>query len=540
MAERSHESSLWRRKGLAIAAIAILIAGAGIYLGIRLTGHGRGHEQTGAEQKTYYCPMHPHYKSNRPGNCPICNMKLVEISDPEAQRGEETNGRAIFIDPRQQQLIGIRSVPATLKPLIMEIRAVGKVAYDETQVAHVHVKFPGYIEEVFVDYVGKAVKRGDPLFTIYSPELVSAQEEYLLALRAARELSESRFAEISSGAASLLEAARKKLELFDISEDQIKAIEKEGRARRTLTIHSPVSGVVIERAAYHHGRYITPETDLYMIVDLSSVWVIGEVYEYELPFVKVGQAAQIELPYASKSLRGRVAYIYPYLDPKTRTAKVRFEFRNPRLELKPDMFVNVLLKVDLGTKLVVPQDAVMEAGAEQYVFVDLGGGYFEPRAVKLGAEASGYRAIEGGLKPGERVVTSANFLLDSESRLKRAFAAMQKPDSEPASSPSAATPKLRIELTEPKIAKVGENQILLRVADGSGNPITDAEVEITFFMPQMGSMPAMMSRARLSHRGGGQYSGEAKIEMAGTWQTTVRVKRAGRTLGSMQTNISAR
>jgi Cu(I)/Ag(I) efflux system membrane fusion protein len=537
----------WRRRIL--ITFVVMIAVAGGYFAVRRISLGLGAKQISAEQRVYYCPMHPHYKSDKPGNCPICSMKLVEMAGPGDQQpklgAEEmpiSEGSAIFIDPRHQQIIGINSVPATFKPLVKEIRAVGKVTYDETQVAHVHTKFPGYLEEVFVDYVGKVVKRGDPLFTIYSPELVSAQEEYLLALRAARELSENRFAEISSGVTSLVEAARRKLELFDISGDQIKAIEREGRARRTLTIYSPVSGVVIERAAYHHGRYIAPETDLYMIVDLSTVWVIGEVYEYELPFVEVGQTAEIEFPYAfkRKSLRGRVSYIYPYLDPKTRTAKVRFQFRNPNFELKPDMFVNVRLKVNLGTKLVVPEDAVMDTGTEQYVFVDKGEGYFEPRLVKLGAEAGGYYAIEGGLNPGERVVISANFILDSESRLRGAFAGMQKPSFEPAKVPPATTAaKLQIELLEPKIAKVGKNRIRVRVLDAFGNPIVDAEVEVTFFM-SMGSMPPMMSRAILSHGGGGEYSGEAEIQMAGGWQTTVSVKRAGRTLGSMQTTVSAR
>jgi Cu(I)/Ag(I) efflux system membrane fusion protein len=433
-------------------------------------------------------------------------------------------------------------VPAVLKPLVKEIRTVGKVAYDETRLTHIHTKVTGYIERVFVDYVGKFVKKGDPLFTLYSPELVATQEEYLLALRARRELSQSSFEGVSASADALLGAARRRLELWDITEEQVATLEREGKARRTLTIHSPVSGIVLERAAYHHGRYVDPAMDLYMIVDLSAVWVIGEVYEYELPFVKAGQEAEVEFPYASQrgSLRGKVTYIYPYLDPKTRTGQIRVEFPNPNLVLKPDMFVNVKLQVDLGEQLVVPEDAVMNTGTEQYVFVDKGEGYFEPRAVQVGAEAGGFYAIDRGLRPGERVVTAANFILDSESRLKGAFAGMGKPEAEKIVEAVVPASDLNIEITEPRVAKVGENAVRIVVKDASGDPVTDAEVEVTLFMPQMGSMSPMTAKGRLDHRGNGEYAGEIDIPMAWTWQTTVTVKRGGQTIGSMQTNIAAR
>ncbi len=454
---------------------------------------------------------------------------------------QPSSGNAIFVPPQRQQLIGVQSVPAALKSLVKEIRTVGKVTYDETKLTHIHTKVTGYVEHVFVDYVGKVVKQGDPLFTIYSPDLVSTQEEYLLALKSRNTLKNSSLPWVSTGSESLLDAARQRLRLWDVTDSEIETLEKEGKAKRELAIYSPVNGVVTERAAYHHGRFVNPEMDLYTLVDLSSVWVIGQVYEYELPLVRAGQNAEIEFPYTpqKKSLGGKITFIYPYLDSKTRTAQVRFEFPNPDFVLKPDMFLNVKLRIDLGEQLVVPEDTVLNTGSEQYVFVDKGDGYFEPRPVKLGAEAGGYFAVEEGLKSGDRVVTAANFILDSESRLKGAFANMGKPSGEEMKKSGAAS-NLKIDLLEPKIAKVGQNPIRLVVKDASGNPITDAEVEVNLFMPQMGSMAPMSSKATLNHSGNGEYAGKIDIPMAWTWQTNVTVKKSGQTLGSMQTNITAR
>jgi RND family efflux transporter MFP subunit len=553
-----------RRKTLLVAAALLAAVGLGIYLGWNQIcriwmGKAQSANTSQAQGDVYYCPMHPDFKSNKPDNCPVCSMKLVKLEKPGGSDGKQAmqgmpgmdmksgdEGRAapgantIFIDPQRQQLISVRSEPVAMRPLVKEIRAVGKVAYDETKVTHIHTKISGYIEQVFVDYVGKVVKAGDPLFTIYSPDLVATQEEYLLSLRAQRQFAASSFAGVAARTNSLLEAARRRLELWDITPAQISAIEREGKARRDLTIYSPVGGVVTERAAYHHGRFVNPEMDIYTIVDLSTVWINGEVYEYELPFVKAGLNAEIEFPYdgGKRTLRGKVAYVYPYLEEKTRTAKIRFAFTNPNFVLKPDMFVNVKLKINLGNKLVVPEDAVLDTGTEQYVFVDKGNGYFEPRVVKLGPEAGGYYAIESGLKAGERVVTAANFIIDSESRLKGAFANMGKPGE--GAKGSAAQTALKIELVEPKAAKVGQNAVRLTVKDAQGNPVTDAEVEVTLFMPQMGSMPPMTAKATLKSVGAGEYAGTIDIPMAWSWQTTVTVKKEGKSLGSMQTTITAR
>lgn len=509
-------------------------------------------------ESEYYCPMHPQQRSDKEGNCPICSMKLVKMekapsatetavmhaehsgAPPQTPAVSSTEAPAIFVPPERQQLIGVKTVVAERKPLVREIRAVGKVAFDETKVTHIHTKVSGFIEDVFVDYVGRQVKRNEPLFTIYSPDLLATQEEYLLALRSNQTLRDSSFQWVSKGSVNLLEAARKRLELWDITESEIAELEKTGKAKRALTMYSPVSGIVTERAAYHHGRTVTPEMDLYTIVDLSSVWILGQVYEYELPFVRLGQQVQVEFPYGAgtRERSGTVVFISPTLDPKTRTAELRVEFPNPDMTLKPDMYVNFKARVGFGSPLAVPTDAVLDTGSEQYVFVDKGQGYFEPRTVKLGPEAGGMYAIESGLKAGERVVTAANFILDSESRLKGVIGNMGTPS---ASVPTAAAaPSLQVEIVEPRTAKVGRNSVRLVAKDAQGNPIPAAEVDISIFMPQMGAMAPMRSSAQLKPMGQGQYAGEIDIPMAWTWETTVTAKKGGVTIGAAKTNITAR
>jgi len=471
----------------------------------------------------------------------MANMPAGNQSSNPSAAGASAIGQ-IYIAPERQQLIGVKTASAEMKSLAKEIRTVGRVAYDETKITHIHTRVSGFIEEVFVDYVGRSVKAGEPLFTIYSPDLVATQQEYLLALKSNAVLKDSAFPWVSGGSNNLLEAARQRLLLWDIGPAEIDALEQRGQVKRALAIHSPVSGVVMERQAYHHGRYVTPEMDLYMIVDLSSVWVLGQVYESDLPLLKLGQTVQIELPYNSNLNRqqGGIVFISPTLDPKTRAVEVRVEFQNPDLALKPDMFVNFRLSVPLGRQLTVPADAVLDTGAMQYVFVDKGQGYFEPRMVKVGARTEDVVAIEGGLKAGERIVTSANFILDSESRLKGAFASMGEPTRVAVGTPPAVAQALQVEVLEPRTAKPGNNDIRILLKDSSGKPIEDAEVTVGLFMPQMGNMPPMSSDAMLKPEGGGVYSGTIQFLMAWTWETTVTAKKNGQVIGSVKTTITAR
>jgi Cu(I)/Ag(I) efflux system membrane fusion protein len=346
----------------------------------------------------------------------------MESIQKEGKMQEVAPG-AVQISPERQQLIGVKIGTVEMRPLEKIIRTVGRVDYDERKVVTVSPKIGGWIEDLYVDFTGRYVRQGEPLLTIYSPELVSTQEEYLIALRARKDLVKSPFAEVAASGNSLAESARRRLKLWDISDDQIKALEESGQAKKTLTLYSPFSGFVLEKMAYK-GMSLMPGMALFKLADLSTVWLYADIYEYELPFVRVGQQATIQLSYLSgETFSGKAIYIYPSLDPNTRTAKVRFEFPNPDGKLKPEMFANVEIKVHLGTKLVVPEGAIIDTGLRQIAIVDKGNGYFEPREVKVGAKVDNYYEILKGLKAGERVVTSANFLVDSESRFKEAVGA---------------------------------------------------------------------------------------------------------------------
>lgn len=386
-----------------------------------------GTQATPGERKVlyWYDPMHPAYKSDKPGKAPDCGIALVPKYGDEEEAMKQMPAGTVMISPQKQQLIGVRTAPVERQHIQRTIRAVGRIAFDETKVSHIHTKVTGYVEDVFADFVGKSIKKGDPLFTIYSPDLVSTQQEYLIALRGKKDLSDAPYPEVASGAESLLRAARERLRLWDVTDQQIETLEREGKVKRTLTMYSPATGIVTERTVFEHGRYVTPDMDLYTVVDLSTAWVLAEIYEYEVPYVQVGQTAAMHLSYASgKTYTGKITYIYPTVDPKTRTVKVRLEFPNPEFELKPEMFADVDIAIDYGTQVVVPQEAVLDSGAEQVVFVARGNGYFEPRKVQIGARMEDRVIIVSGLRVGETVVTSGNFLIDSESRLKSAMGGM--------------------------------------------------------------------------------------------------------------------
>jgi len=346
----------------------------------------------------------------------------MESIQKEGKMQEVTPG-AVQISPERQQLIGVKIGKVEMRPLEKIIRTVGRVDYDERKVVTVSPKIGGWIEDLYVDFTGRFVRQGEPLLTIYSPELVSTQEEYLIALRARKDLVKSPFAEVAASGNSLAESAKRRLKLWDISDDQIKALEESGQAKKTLTLYSPFSGFVLEKMAYK-GMSLMPGMALFKLADLSTVWLYADIYEYELPFVRVGQQAAIQLSYLQgETFTGKAIYIYPSLDPNTRTAKVRFEFPNPDGKLKPEMYGNVEIKVHLGQRLVVAEGAIIDTGLRQMAIVDKGNGYFEPREVKVGAKVDHYYEILKGLKAGERVVTSANFLIDSESRFKEAVGA---------------------------------------------------------------------------------------------------------------------
>ncbi len=371
----------------------------------------------------YTCGMHPWVILPKPGDCPICHMELTPI-DPDKFTGE------IVIDPVIVQNMGVRVAPVVTGPLTKTIRTVGTIDYNERAVRDVNIKTPGWIEKLYVDFVGAKVEAGEPLFDLYSPQLYAAQEEYLLALRSQGRIGSALSPDATQGATDLLEAARTRLEYFDITAEQIRELERSGKPSKTMAIESPHTGVVIAKHA-NEGMKVDPGMQVFRIADLSTVWVLVTLYEYQLPYVETGMKATMSLPYIpGQTFEGEVIYIYPYLDKKTREVQVRLEFDNPTNLLKPGMFANVTLENTLAAeKTLAPRSAVIDTGERQVAFVSRGEGKFEPRDVRLGIETGdGMVEIISGLKPGEMVVTSGQFLIDSEARMREALAKMIRGD----------------------------------------------------------------------------------------------------------------
>jgi Cu(I)/Ag(I) efflux system membrane fusion protein len=371
----------------------------------------------------WYDPMHPAYKSDKAGTAPDCGMTLVPKYAEDPRMAKMPTG-TVTISPEKQVLAGVRTAVVERKSMVREIHTTAQIVADETRIAHVHVKVAGFIDKVYVDFVGELVKKGQPLFTLYSPDLVSAQEEYLIARRGNSTLGSAPFQEISQGSQSLLQSAKERLRLWDISEDQIKELDGTGKVNKYMTFYSPITGFVTDRKVYPQTA-VTPDTELYTVSDLSTVWANADIYEYEVPFVHLGQRISFTLSYyPGKAYSGNISYIYPTVDPQTRTIKVRVQIPNPGFVLKPQMFADAQLRVDYGSKIFVPQEAVLNSGTEQHVFVVHEGGTFEPRKITLGPVVDGNAAILSGLKAGETIVVSGNFLIDSESGLKSAMSGM--------------------------------------------------------------------------------------------------------------------
>lgn len=434
----------------------------------RASGPAASAESASEAEQLYTCGMHPNVIQRGPGECPICHMKLTPLKQSDddhaaagprerkvlywrssmlpdvvsdkpgkdpmgmdlvpvyADESESPAGKTIKIDPVTIQNMGIRTAAVKRGPLARTIRTVGRVDYNEQSLYFINTKFEGWIETLYVDQTGAQVERDQPLFDVYSPRLYAAQEEFLAAQRGIERLAGSTLPEAREESRRLLGAARKQLEYFDVSEDQIEALARSKQIQKTLTIHSPARGIVTEKSALE-GVYLTPGMRLYTIADLSKVWVYVDVYEYQLPWVRVGQEARMTLPYVpGREFVGHVVYIYPYLEQMARVVKVRLEFENPTLELKPGMYANVTLRADLDRDaLLIPREAYLDSGLRKVAFVDLGGGKFQPREVDVGVEAEeGWVEVRQGLDEGDRVVTSGQFLLDAESKLKEAIAKM--------------------------------------------------------------------------------------------------------------------
>src|SRR5579875_3524091 len=457
----------------------------------------------------------------------------------------ETPLAPVQLSPQRLQSIGVKTGIVEIKPVYNEIRTVGNVDVDEQLEYYVQLRFAGWIQQVFANYTYQYVHKGQRLFTIYSPDLVTTEQEYLIAKQNKNMLAASTVPGVASGAASLFSSAAERLKLWQVPAREISRLKATGQVRNELEIDSPVSGFITERNALPH-MYAQPETRLYAIANLSTVWVYANVFQNQIGQIKVGDPASVTVDsYPGRTFNGRVDYIWPQVDMTTRTVKVRLVFSNAGLKLTPGMFVNVAMKIPLGRHVAIPASGVFQTGTQNIVFIDHGGGYLEPRDVQLGPQAGDEFVVLKGLKAGEQIVTSANFLIDSESQLQAAIGSFMPPP--PGAGAAAAMnqgakgqPKIEFS-SIPSPPHKGGNTFRVKLTSSNEQPITGAQVSITFFMPAMSSMgmPAMRTVVTLSDKGGGMYEGTGNLGSGGIWQVSITAQKGGQTLAAKQLSVSA-
>jgi RND family efflux transporter MFP subunit len=448
----------------------------------------------------------------------------------------------VQISAQRLQSIGVKTSEVQRKTVADEIRTTGTVAVDETRLAYVQVRYSGYIEKVFADATYQYVRKGQPLFTMYSPDIVATEREYLVAKTNQQQVAQSAVPGVTAGAASLLDAAAERLKQWGVPQQEIARLDSTGRVQQEMEIDSPVSGYITERNALPSVA-VQPDMRLYTISDLSTVWVQAQAFQGDLGRIKVGGPAQLTVDtFPERKFSGRVDFIYPQVDMDTRTAKVRLVFSNPGLQLKPGMFVNVTLKVPMGQQLVIPASGILQSGTRAIAFVDRGDGYIEPREVQLGARAGDDFVVQKGLQAGEEVVTSANFLIDSESQLQAALGSFAPPPPGAGAAAAMNAPQASVELSsDPTPPHKGGNGFRVKLTDAQGSPISGASVNVTFFMaamPAMG-MAAMRTSVDLGDKGNGMYEGSGELGSGGTWQVTIVAKKNGQTIAREQLSVNA-
>jgi Cu(I)/Ag(I) efflux system membrane fusion protein/cobalt-zinc-cadmium efflux system membrane fusion protein len=485
----------------------------------------------------------------------------IEETDPVVARGPiltgqppevgkaATEGSAptltpIQLSPQRLQAIGVKTAVVEVKSVNDELRVPGNVEVNEQQMSYVQTRFPGWIQKVFANATYQYVHKGQPLFTIYSPELVSTEQEYLLAKQ-----NQNAFAQDMHGTAAkegdwLLQAGADRLRQFGIPPREIAELEQNGKVQREIEVDSPTSGYIIERNALPN-QYVQPDTKLYTIADLSTAWVYANVFQSVVGRLKPGNAAEVTVDaYPGRRFTGRIDQILPQVDPTTRTVRVRLVFNNPGVVLKPGMYVNVSIAVPLGRQMIVPASGVLQAGTHQIAFIDHGQGYLEPREVEIGPRLDDHVVVLKGLHAGDRIVSSANFLVDSEAQLQAAIGAFAPPPPGAGAAAAMNAPAQQVEIdlsTEPAPPHKGANTVRVKLTDSGGKAVTGAQVTATFYMaamPAMG-MAAMRDVVTLAEKGNGLYEGPLKLETGGTWQVTVTVQRGGQTIATKQLSVSA-
>ena len=452
----------------------------------------------------------------------------------------------LFRSQRLQE-IGVTTAVVELKNINDALHVPGNVEMDEQRLSYVQTRFTGWIQNVFADATYQYVHKGQRLFTVYSPDIVSSEEEYLLAKRNQKAFSQDAHGMANQESGWLLQAAEERLRQFNIPQQEIAVLETSGKVQRDISIDSPVSGYITERNALPNA-YVQPEMKLYTIADLSTVWVYANVSQSDVGRLKPGDSGQVTVDaYPGRKFNGRIDQILPQVDPATRTVRVRLVLGNPGVALKPGMYVNVDIAVPLGRQLVVPASAVLQAGARSIAFVDHGEGNLEPRAIETGPSLDDSVVVLKGLKAGERVVSSANFLVDSEAQLQASLGAVAPQAQQPVPGPSAGeggapAEKIQIEFgTEPSPPRKGANHVRVKLTGADGKPLTGVQVTATFFMPAMPAMgmAADHAQAALDDKGNGLYEGSLQLDSGGTWVVTVTVQRGGQTLATKKASVSA-
>lgn len=452
--QTQNEQDRGKRRRLPVAVVILILAvavGSGLF--IRLSGWWPHDHPAGESSETatvqYTCPMHPEIITNEPGQCPICGMDLVKIETAAPPGVKQPNAGAapaksadddffsdlkepgqadkivipedrvtIHVGPEALQASGVQTAQAVLERISRTVRAAGLITADETRIRHVHTKVDGWVESLAVNFNGQLVTAGQPILSLYSPTLLTSQEEFLRAKETAAKFSTNQDESLRKLGQQLYDSARRRLELFDVPGSFIDELERQGKTSRVVTLNAPVAGFVTAKSIFE-GQQIVPGQELFTITDLSRVWIEANLYEYEAGQVAVGQEASLTLPHAPGiRLQGKATYIYPFLNPESRTLKVRFEFANQDFLLKPAMYADVAIDLATVEGIAVPDSAVMDTGARKLAFVELEAGTFEPREIETGVAGNGKVQIISGIRAGERVVVKANFLLDSESRLR--------------------------------------------------------------------------------------------------------------------------
>jgi Cu(I)/Ag(I) efflux system membrane fusion protein/cobalt-zinc-cadmium efflux system membrane fusion protein len=506
------------------AVLCILLAAALVYVLI-----GRNHWAPKAE----------------PQDDPVVARGPQTDSRPASPAGTASNAEPalgpVQLSPQRLQEIGVTSTTAKLKDVNDDLSVPGNVDIDEEKLSYVQTRFPGWIQDVSANATYQYVSAGQRLFTIYSPDVVSSEQEYLLAIQ-----NEKAFAKDSHGMAVhesgwLQKAAEERLLQFGVPAQVITDLQQSGKVQRNIAIDSPVSGYITERNALPNA-YVQPETKIYTIADLSTVWVYANVFQNDVGRLKPGDSAQVTVDaYPGRKFNGRIDQILPQVDMATRTVRVRLVLRNPGVVLKPGMYVNVSIAVPLGRQLLLPASAVLQTGTRAIVFIDHGGGNLEPRVVETGTQLDESVVVLKGLKAGERVVNSANFLVDSEAQLQAAVGAFASPEPQP-STGAATAQQIPIEMsTEPSPPQKGTNTVRVKLAGSDGKPLAGANVTATFFMPAMPAMgmAAIRTPVALADKGNGLFEGSVQLVSGGTWQVSVTAQRGGQTLATKQFSLSA-